>query len=57
MKSTIRDAFEFLKLFEDTVDEVATQTDDGESLELLQRRVVDKVLSEIKKQPQYDSKF
>jgi hypothetical protein len=43
-----QDAFAFLKMFEDTVAELSAQTEDGEALEQLRRRVVDKVLREIR---------
>jgi hypothetical protein len=49
-------AFSFLSIFEREVDELSAQTEDAETLELLRRRVVDRVLQEIKKkEPQYDS--
>jgi len=42
-------AFNFLSIFEREIDELSVQTEDAEMLELLRRRVVDKVLQEIKK--------
>ncbi len=42
-----QDAFAFLRLFEDAVSEISPYTEDGEALEQLRRRVVDKVLKEI----------
>jgi hypothetical protein len=44
----VRQAFKFLKIFEDAVDEVATQTDSCEVCEEIRRRVVDRVLNEMK---------
>ena len=54
-KGRIHDGFEFLQLFEDAVDEVVTEKADSEVCEEIRRRVVDRVLREMKAQKQAEN--
>lgn len=49
-ENNIRDGFRFLRLFEETLEEVAVETESGEVCEEVRRRVVDRVLNEMKQQ-------
>jgi len=40
--------FKLIKIFEDTIDEVASQTDDDEVCTEIRQRVVNRMLNEIK---------
>jgi hypothetical protein len=50
----IRRGFDFLRVFEDVVAEIAVETD-FELCEDIRRRVVEKLLNEFKNQPQHNN--